>query len=759
MPATPPPFAWSTPAPWTPQEVQRLKIPSQLDSHHDLSVPLGGIGAGGITRGVSGGFTRWTLKAGAVTYRDWPVNGFALWQAGHGARALRPDTDPGSLPWRFDPAGRHAALFPKAWHSYEDGALRLVIEQLSPIAPGLEADCDLPAGLFRAHLENTGQTPTDASVMLSFANLVGWFAGFNGIGVPGGIAGQRNRTVLTDSLHGVVMEQDLAGPPDEGQGQMLIGVAPAPGLDITTCPAFDPRREAGAFWDGFDRDGRVAAPGPDWVTGGGFSEFPAAQPGAAVAARVTLDPGETRCIDFALVWDLPVIRFGQSRRHFRHYTARWGRSGSNAQVIATHALSHVDRWSETIDTWHADLAESLDLPPEATALVVNALYFLTDGLAVWTDAGHFGLIECPDYPLYNTLDLWVYAAPAISQTFPELARAVTRAYGAEIARDDAEPRMHLRSDRRFARQRAGMAPHDLGAPNADPFHRANDYVYQDSALWKDLNAMFVLCAWRDVRNSPSLAAGINGPVQEAMTALAAFDRDGDGLIENDGFPDQTFDNIPMTGASAYCGGLWLAALRAAAAMAEAAGDDLHARRWRETGARGEAAFEETLWTGTCFRVDTGGRFSDAVFAEQLFGPASARMLGLGDCVDPQKARTALRHVWQKNFVETGGRGVMAVTSPRHDSSLYAPKGEEGLQWDEILIGFNASFAAALRAYGLEDECRILMRALADELGPKRGLHFRLPAALVPDRPEYRAQMNLRPLALWMLVEARAVSET
>ena len=51
------------------------------------------------------------------------------------------------------------------------------------------------------------------------------------------------------------------------------------------------------------------------------------------------------------------------------------------------------------------------------------------------------------------------------------------------------------------------------------------------------------------------------------------DRDGDGLPEHDGIPDQTYDTWPMHGPSAYGGSLWLAALRAGSAT----------RRWR--GAR------------------------------------------------------------------------------------------------------------------------------------------------------------------------------
>ncbi len=752
----PNPNAWRVALPWAPRTEQRRKIPGQLDTGPDAGVPIGGIGAGTISRGVNGGFTRWTLKAGQLFGFELPENGFAIWQEGHGARALRPIAPAG---WQADPAGEHAALYPKAWHSYAADDLRITIEQISPVVPALEGDCDLPVGLFRAHLSNTGRQPIHAAVMFSFANLVGWFGEVNAPGHPGGVAGNRNRLVEADERLAVVMERDRVGELDEGDGQMAISVSGGAGIDLTGCAAFDPAREGAWLWDRFVCDGRLPDTGGLWTSGGGFSEFPAAAPCAALAARLTLAPGEARTVDFALAWDFPVIRFGQGRRHLRHYTARWGGDGTQAEAIAAHALTEAVRWSEAIDRFHTDQADRLALSPAATALAINELYFLTDGLTVWTapDAAgktHFGLIECPDYPLYGTLDLWVYAAAAVADLFPALAATVTGAYCAEVARDDPETRFHLRSNARFPRQRAGFLPHDLGAPNADPFHRANDYAYQDSSRWKDLGAMFVLCAWRDARRDPASAAESYPAVRSAMAALAGFDRDGDGMIENDGTPDQTFDNIPMTGISAYCGGLWLAALRSAARLAELAGDPAGRDHWQALSARAEPAFDRALWTGGCFKLDSAGKFSDAIFAEQLYGPATARMLGLGDTVDPDKARRALMTVYRANFVEAGqGRGVVAVTSPVHDSSLYAPKGEEGLQWDEILVGFNYSFAAACRVYGLEAECQTLMDALADELGSERGLQFRTPAALVPGRPEIRAQMNMRPLGVWALVDA------
>ncbi|MCO5595995.1 hypothetical protein L7F22_050047 [Adiantum nelumboides] len=49
------------------------------------------------------------------------------------------------------------------------------------------------------------------------------------------------------------------------------------------------------------------------------------------------------------------------------------------------------------------------------------------------------------------------------------------------------------------------------------------------------------------------------------------------MIDNDGFPDQTYDTWSVTSVSAYCGGLWLVALQAAAALAVEVDDEKSAK--------------------------------------------------------------------------------------------------------------------------------------------------------------------------------------
>lgn len=94
-------------------------------------------------------------------------------------------------------------------------------------------------------------------------------------------------------------------------------------------------------------------------------------------------------------------------------------------------------------------------------------------------------------------------------------------------------------------------------------------------------------------------------VYAAMAYMDQFDRDRDGLIENDGFPDQTYDTWSVHGVSAYCGGLWIAALQAAAAMAELVHDGDAATYFKGKFNQARDVYEGMLWNGSYFNYDSG----------------------------------------------------------------------------------------------------------------------------------------------------------
>ena len=107
-------------------------------------------------------------------------------------------------------------------------------------------------------------------------------------------------------------------------------------------------------------------------------------------------------------------------------------------------------------------------------------------------------------------------------------------------------------------------------------------------------------------------------VQEAIVYLRQFDHGG-GIPENGGYPDQTYDSWVVRGVSAYCGGLWLAALRATEEMARTLDDNAAAGEYHRSFEKAQKTYIDKLWNGEYFRYDTDSDYRDSVQADQLPG--------------------------------------------------------------------------------------------------------------------------------------------
>lgn len=94
----------------------------------------------------------------------------------------------------------------------------------------------------------------------------------------------------------------------------------------------------------------------------------------------------------------------------------------------------------------------------------------------------------------------------------------------------------------------------------EPFLLPNSYPIHDVSEWRDLNTKFVLQVFRDYCfytnrvDSVSYKSHIDAYLRDmydvckvVMEKSLKFDVDGDGLIENSGSPDQTYDTWVMTG--------------------------------------------------------------------------------------------------------------------------------------------------------------------------------------------------------------------
>jgi non-lysosomal glucosylceramidase len=773
----PSPHAWRRPlgVPYDGPERARQDVAGSLiDDGPWGGVPLGGLGAGSIGRTQRGDFARWHLDVGRHRFETVPADQFSVYvarngeQSAHVLSTARPDA---LRSWNWDlpeGAGTYHALFPSAWFEYDWAELpvRLIQRQFSPVIPGNYRESSYPVGIFEWQIENPGADRVTVGLMFSWLNDIGRDRGQDRRG------GHRNVSLRSDGMTGVVLEGPADAPDAAWNGSFAIIAADEAGVVLTTRDRFL-ADDGSDVWADFAADGRL-----DDVADARPSE-PGEAIGAALAATVELAPGEIRRVSFVLAWDLPVVEFGSGTCWYKRYTRFFGRSGGNAWAIGAEALARRSGWSAEIDAWQAPILADAARPDWYKSALFNELYYLVDGGTVWTDGepfrvhepagepgtptapsaapdgapgslGHFAVLECYDYACYNTLDVNFYASWALLLLWPELDVSVLRDFAATVDLDDPEIVTVAASGALAQRKRRGAMPHDLGGPGEDPFLRPNVYHWQDINIWKDLNSKFVLHVWRDVLlvPAPELARECWPAVVQAMDYLGRFDRDGDGLPEHDGEPDQTYDTWSMKGPSAYSGALWLAALRATMRLGDMIGDRATVERFRELHERGSAAFEGRLWNGRCYRFDASGETSsDSVMADQLAGQWYADATQLGDLVMPERTLSALRTVYQSNVLGFGSGDMGAVNGIRPDGSIDESSEQSAESW----TGTTYALAAFMIGRGLTAEgWRTAHGAYAVTYG--RGLWFRTPEAYLQDG-RYRATMYLRPLAIWAIEHA------
>jgi non-lysosomal glucosylceramidase len=528
------------------------------------------------------------------------------------------------------------------------------------------------------------------------------------------------------------------------------------GVEITRSGPCSADRAA-ALWGDFADDGRLAAGEPSLADD-------ASVDGSVVglAARVRLGPGERRSVRFAIAWDLPFAQFGGGRRWPKRYTREWGTTGERAPELAAHALSNLEAWRSAIEAWQAPILESNERPDWYKAALFNELYFVVDGGTIWPDTtaeadppangvAELAILECFDYPFYDTLDVHFYAASAIRHLWPRLQASISRAYARTVEIDDPTPIVTQATGDPGIRKVPGALPHDLGGPTEDPLVRVNHYTYREVNGWKDLNTKWVLGAWLDRCLDPDpdgFTREVWPAVVRAMAHIAAFDLDGDGLPEHDGLPDQTYDTWPMSGPSAYGGSLWLAGLRAAAAFAREVGEDDTARAWDADFARARESFETRLWNGRSYDYDDGGGpWSDTVMADQLVGQWFADVAGLGELVPDDHVQSALKRIFALNVIDFGDGVRGAVNGMRPDGTI--DKSSE--QSEEVWVGTTYALAAFMIGRGLVEEGWTTAEGTVRVVW-EQGLWFRTPEAY--DRAgNYRASLYLRPLAIWAIEEA------
>jgi non-lysosomal glucosylceramidase len=754
---------------------RKTALDTLIDDGYWQGAPVGGFGSGTFSRTCRGDFARWHLKAGVHKYEPVYANQFAVFEKSEGAtegvaQVLLTDHPRNSdlRSWKWDyplHAGTYYSLYPKSWYDYTWDKLpaHLTLEQFSPILPDNYRETSYPVAVYRWHAENRSSKPVTVSVLLSWANMVGWLRDYSRNFDGRLSAGNVNRVVAqavgaNNTMKAVVF--DRIRPADvqhDWDGQFAIATLESPGVEVTFLNTFTPEEHGGdQLWASFSKDGRLPNRDFKWVSSGETIA-------GAIAVRFTLKPGERRVVPMVISWDLPLVEFGLGRKWYRRYTDFFGTSGKNALNIAAEGLTHATEWSDALDAWQGPYINDASKPTWYRAALFNELYILADGGSFWgRPAGSsphspssFSFMECYDYPFYSTLDVRFYGSMPLIKFWPDLDKQEMRTFAETVFRDEPDTLLWTWKTQQAqepvfrTRKRKGAVPHDLGVPQEDPFYKDNQFSWQDTNDWKDLNTKFVLMVYRDYVLSGSkdtkFLRDTWPAVQLSLDYLRKYDRDADGIPENDGFPDQTYDEWVVRGTSAYCGGLWLGALRAAEEMAKVLHDSGAQSKYHDLFARSQASYVKKLWNGEYFRYDTDSESKDDIQADQLAGQWYARSIGLGDLVPLDMQRKALQKIFAFNVMKFSNGEMGAVNGITANGSIIT----SNQQVQEVWAGTTFSVAALMLATGLKDEAYRTAWGVYHVVYETQGYWFRTPEAYDLDG-RYRASMYMRPAAIWAM---------
>ncbi|KAG7158309.1 Non-lysosomal glucosylceramidase-like [Homarus americanus] len=725
-------------------------------------VPLGGIGSGTIGRGFRGEFCRYQMVPGIYEYQTVMANQFIVTirdPKGHTLYQKVLSTHSkskkglGSWDWGFSGAdGLYCGLYPRSWTVYniKEQSIRLICRQISPVIPHNYKDSCLPIGVFVWNIENHNSEPRDVSIAFTFKNGTGGSEDKNG----------ECWSEVFERVHedtkakGVVLHQTLRSV----NLRYCLAVKEQPGVSVSNCPGFDPLGPGDTVWNDLKLDGELD-PRDVPLTKTRKGEERA----VAVCGKCSISANSSGMIEMVLTWDMPQIVFkSRGVTHTRRYTRWFGDEQTAAQEMAAYALYHYKQWEDDIEAWQNPILQDKGLPDWFKSAVFNELYFISDGGSVWLEMpqdlnaslpsydsrveyGRFAYLESHEYRMYNTYDVHFYASWALVMLWPQLQKSLQYDMAQWTTSADLTPRTHLFHGNKGVRKLANAVPHDVGDPGKtiSRFTVSLELclvfvfgirVYRDHTFFKDqdyLTHMWPIC-------------------RAVMDRCFTYDRDGDGLIENEGQADQTYDSWIMHGPSAYCCSLWVAALAVMVEMAAELKDETEETKFAEALTKAKITLQEKLWNGKYYKFDNcDAPHSNSIMSDQLVGHWYLSLSNIGvevfrrDCV-----KSVLELLYEYNVLQFNNGEMGAVNGMNPDGSI----DRYTMQSEEMWVGVTYGLAATMIFEGMVEEGFKTAEGVYRTVYEKIGLGFETPEALYGEH-KYRAIGYMRPLSIWSMYYA------
>ena len=704
--------------------------------------PVGGFGAGSYTWNFAGDFylSRLNIAAAPTT---WTNNNpytldnnchFYMYQKPSGQAAVTTKLNAASL---GSGQANYYSLFPKAWVDYYGSKFpcKARVTQFTPLIPGDYTRSSFPEGIYEWEFTNNTCLSTEVGIMLTWDNT------FGGASAAASVSGSHTGLVLT---------RTGGNATSKSQGEFTLAGSSGAGVTVT-----------------YQSAASVAALETSFGAAGLLGNSVGSNSIGGIAFKVTLAPGQTVKVPIVLAWDIPLCQPGTGAQWYREYTRTYGRTGLNSFGIANDALANYPNWESSIDNWQGAILGG-PYPDWFKQMLFNELYYYAIGGTIW-EAGQYGStaydagpdmfssLECYVYSFYGTSDVRFYSSWALADNWPNIDKQEVEQFSDSVvvSPSQALPRPAA----------IGTCAHDFGGLN-DVFTRWNSYTYRDSTTWKDLNSKLVLMVYRDWEmTGKSDAAFLNycwPSVQAAMTKVHGQCVSG-GVTYN--LPissgiDQTYDDLGLTGETAYCGSLYLAACEAAKAMATQQGNAALATTYNSWLTLGQADFEGNLWNagGNYYNIDTGSGAGGVtgvarIMSDQLCGQWYAKACGLADVVPTAHAVSAWQAVHDNNWAkfDAGAHGVVNVMTSAGAIDTGTPQSQEN--W----VGTSWGAVAGMIQQGMFTQAVSIGNSLYNTIWNTGQMWFRTPEAWRTGLGGVRAAYYMRANCIWAAKHAYEVN--
>jgi non-lysosomal glucosylceramidase len=433
------------------------------------------------------------------------------------------------------------------------------------------------------------------------------------------------------------------------------------------------------------------------------------KPSSGVVREVSLAPGATETVSFAIAWRFPNLTLNRIGRVGNHYAERF----ATASAVLDHLKRNLARDYATTKKWHETWYDStlprwfLDrtMANTATLATMTCVRFGNGRFYAWEGIG------CCDGTCGH---VWGYAH-TVGRLFPSLERSVRE-----------------------------MADYKTGVGFREDTGIIDFRGEYGNGFAADSQAGYILRTLREHQTSPDDAflKRVYPRMKKALECLIAQDGNDNGILE--GTQHNTLD-VNLYGPSSWLTSLYLAALRAGEEMAAEMGDSSFAKQCRTIFDRGVASFDKEFWNGEYYihRLDEkehidGMRIGNGCEIDQLMGQGWAHQVGLGRIVGADRTKKALKSLFHYNFLpdvgpfrrqQKAGRwyavpgeaGLLVCTFPKGDrKEILGPKPTwASMYFNEVWTGTEYQAAGHMIAEGLVDEGFRVVKAAHDRHHPSK----------------------------------------